>query len=131
MKEYHILKEAANGVLDMKGKFYPFIWAGADVAGKPGIRYYVADITLSSSQSGAVATSIDKVTLPIRGTTTVIAQNNIPATFAASNDCMTSWFHCGALGDLGGAIDVTIASVAGFAVIRYAEIDEMAGEYAQ
>lgn len=128
---YHILKEMANGVLDQKGKFFPFVFAKADVAAKPGIRYYVSKAWITASQDAATAAAIDKIEVTIRKETVIIAEVNSPQTFAASNDAITCEFDCGALTDTGSAINITIASKAGLALVRYAEIDEVDGEYVQ
>jgi len=129
MARYHILKKAANGVMDQNSKFYPFRFAVASMTGKPNVRFFIDTVTLTSSQSGAVGTCLDKVEAVIDGVTIVIAQINIPATFAASNDCATVTVPVGILVDRGSAVTYTKGSLQGVPLIRYAEVYEADGEY--
>jgi len=66
-KPWRILKEYANGVMDERGRFYPYKTStavsstGTLLAAKQNVRFYIKSLILSVSQSGVIAAGIDYI----------------------------------------------------------------------
>lgn len=124
-QKYHVLKEYANGVMDEKGRFFPYKTTNVDTSAKKHIRYYVKGIVFTLAKAGASAALSNDVQVTIKGVTNYLGYINTPETFVASNDCSAMYVPCGVLCDIGTIINVTASSI----VVYYAEIEENEGEY--
>ena len=131
----HILKDYANGTMDLAGKFYkfksaPFIASGS-LPAKPGIRYYVQTIEFSATQPLSIAAvTVDKVEVTVDRITVAAAQLTMPITPAAVSGVQANGrFEPNVLCDINTSVTVTIACATPFWAIRYAEIEEDGGEY--
>jgi len=128
---YRILREYANGVMDQLGKFFPFDMAVATIPADAHVRWYVDKISITSTRPINTAAGVDKVEMVIKGVTVVVAQNNV-GVIAAAADGSANYatdFDVGLLGDLNTPVTVTLGLTTGLAMIKYAHIDEMVGEY--
>jgi len=132
--KYHILKTYANGVMDQAGKFFPFktqAWvATGSLPARNDIRYFIYTIEMNNQGLLSTGPLVDKVEATVQKVTSVIAQITTPIVVAAVSSLGTvARFETSCICDMNTAVTITIAGASPICIIRYAEIDELQGEY--
>ena len=129
---YRILKKYSNGVMDQKGKFYPFLVSNGTIAAIPNKRFYIDNVLLTAGDPINTAAQSDYVSAYVNGVSVKIAALDIPAIAAAADGAIATnnQVDCDMLCDLATAVTLTVASTVHTCVIRYAALDERSGEYA-
>lgn len=131
----NVLKEAANGVIDMKGRFFPYAVASFTASGtlpaKIGIAYYIREIVLNSNNTAAAAGLVDKVEGIINAVVATLAKVTVATTFAASQESVAVDMQPRVLCDHNTVVTITLATVTPSCTIYYCAVDETEGEYSQ
>lgn len=130
--KYHVLKEYANGVMDEKGRFFPYQFAVATVPAKLHIRYYVKSVSITATNDGAQATHITGVKADVGSQVqeyiakVTNAANTVGVEGVSSSN---NHFALGFLCKTNTPLTVVDTNITSAVNITYAEVFEAEGEY--
>ena len=126
LRPYRILKEYLNGVMDTKGRFYPYRVASGttDIAGKNNVQYFIRRAQITYKNEGVVAAGALIASIAVQGVSTRIftlqTASQTQATDFASD---TVVIDVCLLGDANSKVDFTATTIAPQVVLTYAEVD--------
>jgi len=124
-KPWRILKEYGNGVMDEKGRFYPFKQAALTIAAKKNVRFYLKSAQLNAVSSGILATGYTGITITVNTVETLCLMIRLGAqTQAVDYFSANTSREVRQLCDVNTPITYATVTVTGDCNFTYAEVDD-------